>query len=157
MSTQPTHGVPSAEYLRSRASALTRIMLTAFEDILSVGHDDEAVDNDNEETADTFARSNVNTAARQTAVDVATNKIVRAAEEYMVLTRTMKELWLFGGLDTLQGDVSGEDEEEKRRQMQRDEKQVVEGMRKWLEGLGERLNRPVESQNQKEGTPMSTG
>lgn len=150
MSAQASSGVPSAEYLRSRASALTRIMLTAFEDILSVGHDDE-------DDTENFERSNVNTAARQTAVDVATNKIVRAAEEYMVLTRTMKELWLFGGLDTLQSDQTDEDKE-KTQQMQQDEKEVVEGMRKWLSTLGGDLNKPLDTQrHEEEATPMSTG
>lgn len=150
MSAQASSGVPSAEYLRSRASALTRIMLTAFEDILSVGHDDE-------DDTENFERSNVNTAARQTAVDVATNKIVRAAEEYMVLTRTMKELWLFGGLGTLQSDQTDEDKE-KTRQMQQDEKDVVEGMRKWLSTLGGNLNKPLDTQqHEEEATPMSTG
>lgn len=149
MSTQASAGAPSAEYLRSRASALTRIMLTAFEDILSVGHDDE-------DDTESFERSNLNTAARQTAVDVATNKLVRAAEEYMVFTRTMKELWLFGGLDTIQSNQTDE-EKEKAQQMQQDEKEVVEGMQKWLATLGERLNKPPETKELEENSPMSTG
>lgn len=127
-------------------------MLTAFEDILSVGHDGEDDDVEN------FERSHVNTAARQTAVDVATNKIIRAAEEYMFLTRTMKEIWLFGGPDTLHSDQTDE-EQEKTRQMQQDEKEVVEGMQKWLATLGERLSRPLDIKKQevKESSPMSTG
>lgn len=151
MAAQVSSGVPSAEYLRSRGSALTRIMLTAFEDILSVGHDGE-------DDVENFERSHVNTAARQTAVDVATNKIIRAAEEYMLLTRTMKELWLFGGPDTLHSDQDDE-EKEKTRQMRQDEKEVVEGMQKWLATLGERLSRPlvVKKQEVKESSPMSTG
>lgn len=145
-------GVPSAEYLRSRASALTRIMLTAFEDILSVGHDGE------DEDVENFDRSHVNTAARQTAVDVATNKIIRAAEEYMFLTRTMKELWLFGGPDTLQSDQTDE-QKEKTKQIQEDEREVVQGMQKWLGTLGERLNKTSEAKEQeaKQASPMSTG
>lgn len=151
MSTQVSSGVPSAEYLRSRASALTRIMLTAFEDILSVGHDGE-------DDAENFERSHVNTAARQTAVDVATNKIIRAAEEYMFLTRTMKELWLFGGPDTLHSDQNDE-EKERTKQIQQDEREVVEGMQKWLATLGERLSKTsaVEKQEAKQASPMSTG
>lgn len=124
-------------------------MLTAFEDILSIGHDDE-------DDTDNFEQSNLNTAARQTAVDVATNKLVRAAEEYMVLTRTMKELWLFSGLDTLQSNQTDK-EEEKTRQMQQDEKEVVEGMRKWLTTLGQRLKKPLESEEHEKASPMSTG
>lgn len=151
MSTQASSGVPSAEYLRSRASALTRIMLTAFEDILSVGHDGE-------DDVENFARSHVNTASRQTAVDVATNKIIRAAEEYMFLTRTMKELWLFGGPDTLQSDQTDE-EKDRTNLIQQDEREVVQGMQKWLASLGERLNKTsdVKQQEVKQASPMSTG
>lgn len=48
----------------------------------------------------------------------------------MVLTRTMKELWLFGGLDTLQKDESPE-EKENRRRIEEDEQIVVRGIREW--------------------------
>lgn len=126
-------------------------MLTAFEDILSVGHDGE-------DDVENFARSHVNTASRQTAVDVATNKIIRAAEEYMFLTRTMKELWLFGGPDTLQSDQTDE-EKDRTNQIQQDEREVVQGMQKWLVSLGERLNKTpdVKQQEVKQASPMSTG
>lgn len=180
-----TTGVPSAEYLRSRASALTRIMLTAFEDILSVGHDDtngnDPTTNDDPQdtdpttaTADAFDQSLLNTAARQVAVDVATAKLVRAAEEYMVLTRTMKELWLFGGLDTLVTDSDNGDADrqgrgqglvgkEMRARMQEDERGVVEGLQSWLGRVGGRLAGEMKEEEEGEekgganGTPMSMG
>ncbi|GLI78805.1 hypothetical protein PoHVEF18_007126 [Penicillium ochrochloron] len=40
-------------------------------------------------------------AAESTQIDVEVNAIVRAAEDILSLTRSMKEAWLFGTLDTL--------------------------------------------------------
>lgn len=42
-----------------------------------------------------------NTATEQLRMDVESTALIRAAEEIMVLTRELKDLWLFGGLDTL--------------------------------------------------------
>lgn len=41
------------------------------------------------------------TASKQLEIEIETNEIIRAAEEVMVLTRSLKELWLFGRLDTI--------------------------------------------------------
>lgn len=41
------------------------------------------------------------TATEQLSMDVESTALIRAAEEVMVLTRELKDLWLFGGLDTL--------------------------------------------------------
>lgn len=38
---------------------------------------------------------------QQFKLDVESRALIRAAEEIMVLTRSMKDIWLFGGLDTL--------------------------------------------------------
>lgn len=78
-------------------------------------------------------------------VDVATAAMIRAAEELMVLTRTMKELWLFGGLDTLATDQS-EEEKEKRRKMAEDESAVVAGMQEWLRRNGDKLGKALPGQ-----------
>jgi len=86
-------------------------------------------------------------------VDIATTAMVRAAEELMVLTRTMKELWLFGDLDTLASDQSPE-EKEKSRKMRRDESAVVAGLQEWLRKNGDRLNKPLSEQ---EDIAMSNG
>jgi hypothetical protein len=40
------------------------------------------------------------TATDQLRMDVESTALIRAAEEVMVLTRELKDLWLFGGLDT---------------------------------------------------------
>jgi len=61
----------------------------------------------------------------------------------MVLTRTMKELWLFGDLDTLASDLSGE-EKERRRVVREDESVVVEGLWEWVRRNGEGLSKPVD-------------
>ena len=81
------------------------------------------------------APSIVDTANRQLIVDTSTASLIRAAEELMVLTRTMKELWLFGGLDTLQKNESEEDKN-KRTQLERDEALVVAGMSEWCRQQG---------------------
>ena len=60
--------------------------------------------------------------------------MIRAAEEFMVLTRTMKELWLFGGLDTLE--VEGDAQ---KKSLTKDEDIVVRGMQKWLDNNTHRL------------------
>lgn len=73
-------------------------------------------------------------------VDTATNSMIRAIEEFMVLTRTMKELWLFGGLDTLDVNLS-EQEKEKRRKLREDEEFVVAGMQEWLRRNGHALSK----------------
>lgn len=51
----------------------------------------------------------------------------------MVLTRTLKELWLFGGLDTISDET--EEDMQMRRQMKADEEFVVQG---FLELLAKR-------------------
>lgn len=80
----------------------------------------------------------------------------------MVLTRTMKELWLFGGADTLRDGQSAE-EKERRERMEEEEREVVEGMQRWLVGFGRRMNNKMNGNSAEvedeveEATPMSTG
>lgn len=103
------------------------MLLRQFEDILFTAYSDEP-NPDEEQTPPSL----VDTANRQLAIDVATMSMIRAAEELMVMTRTMKELWLFGDLDTLVKDQSPEGLE-KREQLERDEEAVVKGMHEWLQ------------------------
>jgi hypothetical protein len=62
--------------------------------------------------------------------------VIRAAEEIMMLTRTLKEIWLFGGLDTLDQDHEDDhhaQDEAVKRKMDDDIKVVEEGFRRFLE------------------------
>jgi hypothetical protein len=61
-----------------------------------------------EPTSQGGATSHTTTAMQQFQLDVESTALVRAAEEIMVLTRSMKDVWLFGGLDTLTSDHNGE-------------------------------------------------
>jgi len=116
------------------------MLIQRFSDILEVAYtptQEEGKDN---------PPTLVDTMNKKLTVDVNVTAMIRAAEELMVLTRTMKELWLFGGLDTLEGDQSTE-EKERRRKVQEDERIVVEGLQEWLGRNGERFNRPLPGQN----------
>lgn len=61
-----------------------------------------------EPTSQDGTTSLTSTALQQFQLDVESTALVRAAEEIMVLTRSMKDVWLFGGLDTLAADRKGE-------------------------------------------------
>ena len=61
-----------------------------------------------EPTSQDGAASHTGTALQQFQLDVESTALVRAAEEIMMLTRSMKDVWLFGGLDTLDSDDTGE-------------------------------------------------
>ena len=122
------------------------MLIQRFSDILDVGITPTASD-DSKPHAPTL----VDTMNKKLTVDVATTAMIRAAEELMVLTRTMKELWLFGDLDTLATDQSPE-EKEKRRMMQEDESAVVAGLQEWLRKNGDKLNKALPEQ---EDTTMS--
>lgn len=74
---------------------------------------EEALTNDpasTESTTQDGAVTHTTTAMRQFQLDVESTALVRAAEEIMVLTRSMKDFWLFGSLDTLTSDHNGEQE-----------------------------------------------
>ena len=61
-----------------------------------------------EPTTQNLTASHTTTATQQFQLDVESSALVRAAEEIMILTRSMKDVWLFGGLDTLTSDHDGE-------------------------------------------------
>lgn len=88
-------------------------------------------------TADTsFPPSLTETSIQQFQLDVESNALISAAEEIMMLTRTMKEIWLFGGLDTLAKDhEDGKDPEDeaRRKKLDADMRVVEEGFKKFLE------------------------
>jgi hypothetical protein len=73
------------------------------------------------------------TAVQQLQLDVESTAVVRAAEEIMTLTRTLKEIWLFGELDTLEKDHDGQDNAAARKKMDQDVRVVEEGFKKFLE------------------------
>ena len=75
---------------------------------------EEALTNDPASTESTTQDGVVTlttTAMKQFQLDVESTALVRAAEEIMVLTRSMKDFWLFGSLDTLTSDHNGEQED----------------------------------------------
>lgn len=78
------------------------------------------------------------TAVQQYQLDVESSALVRAAEDMMILTRTMKEIWLFGELDTLKAD--GREDEAKRQKMEEDLRRVEEGFSAFLEKYDTTVN-----------------
>lgn len=131
----------------ARIEVLTKMLIRRFGDILEVAITPPS------KPEDPDPPSLVDTANKQLTVDTATMSLIRAAEELMVLTRTMKELWLLGGLDTLVVDQSDE-EKEKRRKMREDEDIVVRGMLQWLEKNGSRFGEGFsETEVEKEEEP----
>ena len=71
----------------------------------------------------------VETAAEQFSLDHETTALISATEQIMVLTRTMKDLWLFGALDTIHDGEDGVDEKVK------EDQEYVQGIvRRYLAG-----------------------
>ena len=74
---------------------------------------------------------------QQFQLDVESTAVIRAAEEIMMLTRTMKEIWLFGGLDTLVQDHEGKEgtgqDEGAREKMEEDVRVVEQGFKEFLQ------------------------
>ena len=93
-----------------------------MEAILSTSLDDE----------DNPVPSLVTTANAQLQVNVETQALIRAAEEIMLLTRSMKEVWLFGGLRTVKEGEEAEKEEEERSAVEREREHVKRGLREWV-------------------------
>ncbi|ETI19330.1 hypothetical protein G647_09162 [Cladophialophora carrionii CBS 160.54] len=127
--------VPTAKFLQARITALSTTLIKRLENIFAVALDDTA-----SQTAGGSATpppSLTETSAQQFQLDVESTAVIRAAEEIMMLTRTMKEIWLFGGLDTLATDHNGKDvngqDEAAQRKMEEDIRIVEEGFRKFLE------------------------
>ena len=62
-------------------------------------------------------------------MEVETAALVRAAEDILSLTRVMKEMWLFGKLQTVGGDEAEGKAEERAEQSA---KEVEQGLRKLI-------------------------
>ncbi|KAJ5365364.1 Mediator complex subunit Med22 [Penicillium concentricum] len=106
---------PTAKELLDRVDYDISQLLQRFENIVAIA-------------ANKFdGTSHVDAAVEAFQIDVESTALIRAAEDLLALSRLMKELWLFGKLDTL-----GEDE----RDVQRREKLEgdVEAIRQALEG-----------------------
>ncbi|KAJ9299714.1 hypothetical protein DTO271G3_2598 [Paecilomyces variotii] len=103
---------PTVKSLHNRINADISQLLQRFENIMA--------------TATVENTSYTATSVETYQLDVESTALIRAAEDILSLTRTMKETWLFGKLDTL-----GEDERDikRREQLEKDAvavKQAVE-------------------------------
>ncbi|KAL4925059.1 uncharacterized protein BDV17DRAFT_284264 [Aspergillus undulatus] len=94
---------PTSKALHSRINNDISQLLQRFENIMA--------------TATVESTSHTTTAVETYQLDVESTALIRAAEDILSLTRSMKETWLFGKLDTL-----GEDESEtkRREELERD-------------------------------------
>ncbi|RJE25080.1 hypothetical protein PHISCL_02615 [Aspergillus sclerotialis] len=90
---------PTGKALHNRINADISQLLQRFENIMATA----TVENTN----------HTSTSVETYQVDVESSALIRAAEDILSLTRTMKETWLFGKLDTL-----GEDERDVKRRAQ---------------------------------------
>ncbi|KAK6364773.1 uncharacterized protein PV06_06536 [Exophiala oligosperma] len=130
-----SEAVPSAKFLQARITALSTTLIKRLENIFAVALDETG-------SGSTFPpggndapapASLTETSIQQFQLDVESTAVIRAAEEIMMLTRTLKEIWLFGGLDTLEEDRHNERDEAMRKRMDEDIKVVEDGFRRFLE------------------------
>jgi hypothetical protein len=119
----------------ARITALSTTLIKRLENIFAVALDDTTT-----QTLSGTAPpppSLTETSAQQFQLNVESTAVIRAAEEIMMLTRSMKEIWLFGGLDTLDSDRAGKDvdghDEDAQKKMEEDVRIVEQGFRKFLE------------------------
>jgi hypothetical protein len=113
----------------ARITALSSTLIKRLENILAVALDDTT----SQRGEVSAPPSLVETSVHQFQLDVETTAVIRAAEEIMMLTRSMKEIWLFGELDTIKADAStavGPDEAAGK--MQQDIALVESGFQKFL-------------------------
>lgn len=124
-------------YVTARITALSTTLIKRLENIFAVALD--------ESDAQASARAGgdappppslTDTSVQQFQLDVESTAVVRAAEEIMMLTRTLKEIWLFGGLDTLENDHENDQnshDEAQRKKMEEDIQVVEDGFKRFLE------------------------
>ncbi|GKZ82394.1 hypothetical protein AnigIFM56816_007206 [Aspergillus niger] len=108
---------PSSKALHYRINTNISQLLQRFENIMATAtvssphplaiYTNRIITNPEIQTEST---SHTSTAVETYQLDVESTALVRAAEDILALTRTMKETWLFGKLDTL-----GEDEADVKR------------------------------------------
>ncbi|EXJ93067.1 hypothetical protein A1O3_01623 [Capronia epimyces CBS 606.96] len=129
--------VPTAKFLQARITALSTTLIKRLENIFAVALDETAAETTTSaSTRDQPPPSLIDTAVQQFQLDVESAAVIRAAEEILVLTRTMKEIWLFGGLDTLERDHEDDKnprDEAARQKLEEDVRVVEEGFKKFLE------------------------
>ncbi|OJD24498.1 hypothetical protein ACJ73_04134 [Blastomyces percursus] len=104
---------PTSRALQARINTNIAQLLQRFENIMA--------------TATVNNTSFTSTAIETYQLDVESTALIRAAEDILSLTRTMKEAWLFGKLDTL-----GEDERDVQRRegLERDAQAVKSAIEK---------------------------
>ncbi|KAK5098187.1 hypothetical protein LTS08_006320 [Lithohypha guttulata] len=139
---------PNAQYMLARIDVLTQIFVFRLSNLLESA-DPAGPEKDTPEQPPSL----VDTANHQLLADTVTMALIRAAEELMVLTRTMKELWLLGNLDTLVSDQTNK-EREKTENLKKDEDAVVRGLHEWFKQNGDKLSRPLDEQKGEEDTKM---
>jgi hypothetical protein len=113
----------------ARITALSTTLIKRLENILAV-----ALDSSAGHTAGGDAPappSLTDTSVQQFQLDVESTAVVRAAEEIMMLTRTLKEIWLFGGLDTLAAHPTAQ-EDATQKKTSDDLRVVEEGFQRFL-------------------------
>jgi hypothetical protein len=121
-------GTPSAAYLHGRINILTHQLRSRMVNIIRL-------------TKPPKHHTITNTATEQLSMEVESTALIRAAEEVMVLTRELKDLWLFGGLDTLHSQEKSAADTA----MEDDAKVVYEFMSKMVNNRGESRTEKVTS------------
>lgn len=117
---------PTANFLQARTTALSTTLIKRFENILATSLDETDINGNPVTPALT------DTAMQQMQLEVDATALVKAAEEIMTLTRSMKEIWLFGALNTIKSDDEKAQMEEKERKLAEDARAVREGMDAFL-------------------------
>lgn len=132
-----TDHAPTAAALHARIQTLSISLLQRFQALLATAHDDAEDGPDGNgagplpgSTAPTLSPEEV--ASKQLDIEVGTTALIRTAEEIMVLTRGMKELWVFGALDAVGARDGGMGQEEKR-ELGEEVVRVREELEGWLE------------------------
>lgn len=120
---------PSAKYLQARISHLSLTLLQRFQALLDTAHDKAEGEDGPAPASEAPSLPPEEVASKQLDIEVGSTALIRAAEDLMALTRGMKELWLFGGLNTVGENEGGE---EQRRRLREDVVQVRRGLEKWL-------------------------
>ena len=117
---------PSAKFLQARITALSTTLIKRFENILAVAL--EETDMNDQPVAPALT----DTAMQQLQLEVDCTALVKAAEEIMMLTRSLKEIWLFGGLNTIKSDEEREKMEKEEKELAEEERRVRWEMDEWL-------------------------
>ncbi|KIV95121.1 hypothetical protein PV10_02808 [Exophiala mesophila] len=124
---------PSAKFLQARISTLTTTLIKRLENILAVAVNPDTMA---DSTDASLPPSLTETAVQQFQLDAEAQSLIRACEDIMMLTRNMKDLWLFGGLHTLTGDDTDDKTPgavQEKRDMEEDARMVEQGFQRFLE------------------------